>query len=123
MTMTLWNLSSFDELDTNVLTAQGVRTPQKRAVTPGQYRSSAIKTAMQVAALAAVSYSVLVCGSSNVVGLPQNAAQSAVNVDPARTPLDELFRDRFDVSWTKEIEGSLLVEAAKKAVTPERDIY
>jgi len=90
---------------------------------PGQYRSGAIKTAMQVAALAAVTYSVIVCGSSNMVGLPQNVATSAVNVDPARTPLDEVFRDRFNVDWTKEIEGSLLLEAAKKGVAPERDVY
>lgn len=119
--MPFWNLSNLDALETPVLTPLGPSTPQRRAVMPGQYRSSPIRTVMRVAALAAVSYSVAVCGSSDVLVVSHEVAHAACNVDADRPPLEALFETRFNDQWTRTQEDDLLAEAVKKSASSDRD--
>lgn len=121
--MRLWNLSSLEKLSTTVVTSQKPFIPPKRSQGPGIHTSSPMNVAMKVAALAAVSYSVVtVSGSSRVLTVPNAAAvEVTCNVDVGRPPLEALFAGRFDNSWTRATEDRLLSEAVKKPPVPDRD--
>jgi hypothetical protein len=121
--MRLWNLSSLEKLSTKVVTSQRPFIPPKRSRGPGIHTSSPMNIAMTVAALAAVSYSVVtVSGSSTVLTVPRVAAvEVACNVDVEKPPLEALFAGRFNDSWTRAKEDEVLREAARKPPVPERD--
>ena len=122
--MRLWNLSSFEKLETPVLSAQSAGTPPRRAVGQGQYLGSPVRIAVQVVALAAISYNISVVGSCKVLTLPKvGSSQMTCNVDPNTPPLEGLFKGRFGDNWTPAMENALLSEAVKKAAAPDRDFF
>ena len=123
--MSLWNLSSLDELETPVLSASGASASRQRSVSRSQYRTSSIKTVIQVAAFAAISYSVMVSGNADILTISQPTNQTACNVDTARPPLEALFGGRFDDRWTRAREEELLAKAVKKSAssTNKQDFF
>ena len=79
---------------------------------------------MQVAALAAASYSVVVSGSCTFLSVPQSSVVGTIsNVDANRSPLEAMFEKRFSDDWTRATEDKLLSEAVKKAVAPDHDLF
>ena len=115
--MPRWNLSSFDEFETPVLSVHRATAPQKRSVASGSHRSSSVKTVMLVAAVATISYSVAVCGNAKVLTVSHPAVHTAGNVDASRPPLEALFGGRFNDQWTREKEVGLLAEGVKKSAS------
>ena len=119
--MRKWNLSSFEELGSTVLTAQPSFTSQRRDVGPRRCVLSPFNIAMRVVALAAASYSLCVSGSAV---LPEvDGVQITCNVDEGRSPLEAMFASRFDDKWTREKEDQILSEAVKKPVVSDRDQF
>ena len=119
--MRKWNLSSFEQLGTTVLTAQPSFASQRRDVGLRRCALSPFNIAMRVVALAAASYSLCVCGSAVLPGV--DGVQITCNVDEGRSPLEALFASRFDGRWTREQEDQLLSEALKKPVVSDRDRF
>jgi hypothetical protein len=119
--MRLWNLSSFEKFSTTVVASQTPAIPPKGS--PGVHMSAPLNIAMRVAALAMVSYSVvIVSGSSRALTIPHPAALEVIgNVDVDRPPMESLFAGRFNDAWTQSVEDQLLSEAVKKPSVPDRD--
>jgi len=76
---------------------------------------------MRVAAFAAISYSVIACGTAKFLTLPQSATTAVCNVDTNRPPLEALFGGRFNDEWTQAREDQLLSEAVKKSASSVGD--
>ena len=119
--MPRWNLSKFDDLETPVVSKLDSAPAAMRSATSGQRRTSPLKTVIQIAAMAAVSYSVAVAGSSQVLTIPHEAVRAVSNVDATRPPLEAVFGGRFNDQWTKEKEDALLTEAVKKSAASTED--
>ena len=114
--MRLWNLSSFEILETPVMTAQPASLSlERRPGSPRFSRTSSVGVVIRVAALTALSYTVAVAGSASVLTIRQSEVQTVSNIDEHRPPLDVLFGNRFDNAWTRGREDELLNEAAKKS--------
>ena len=123
--MRLWNLSNFDELEQPVLVAQpptaALGTPLRRSRGPST--ASSLRFAVRVAALTAISCTIMATGSSPILVVPQSAAQVASNVNESRPPLDVIFGGRFAGDWTRAKEDALLARAAEKIARPsEQDL-
>ncbi len=117
--MRSWNLSSLEDLEPSVLTAQPASTSVRgRAARPVLRRSSSVRVVMSVAALAAISYSVAVTGTSTTISIRQSDVQLLSNVDADRPPLDVIFGGRFTSDWTRTREDELLNEAVRRSAGP-----